>query len=350
MVMRTLMLRSLVMRSLVMRSSVMRPLQRCAALAITALCLVACAAAIEEARHSAVEVVPRAGPVELPLLWSLQGARVSVSTNPLGLPQTSAAAAYARFVRPSSIGARGADFVVVDGGANALYRVDPINQLMLRLPVNVTPQAKVELMTDRSLLVIDGTQRRVLWLAPDGRVQQELSAAVIDLGQPVAMAVDGPAARIVVADALYGQIVEFQPAGRAARVVPVRDDTGAGVTSLLSIAAGVSGWYLLDGGCRCVLIVNRDGRVIGREGVNELTQPVALAVDASGRVYVADNGARALRVFAQGRAMQAFTYRQIGVNEIIDLKIDDSTLYLATGLGGRVDARRIVARMPGATP
>jgi hypothetical protein len=340
----------MVIRPLLVRSVVRRSLLRWAALAVVVLCAVACAAAIEEARHGAEEVVPRVGLVELPLQWSLNGARLSASMNPLGLPQASAAAAFTRFVRPSSIAVRGPDLAVVDGGASALYRVDPVNQLMLRLPVNVTPQTRIELMADRTLLLIDGKQRRLLWLTPDGRPQQELTAAAIDLGQPVAMAVDGSTGRIVVADALYGQLTEFQPAGRALRVVPVRDESGAGVTALLALAVNVRGWYLLDTGCRCILIVNRDGRVIGREGVGELTQPVALAVDATGRVFVADSGARALRVFALGRAMQAFTYRQLGVDEIIDLKIDVSTLYIATGLGGRVDARRIVARGPGAPP
>ncbi|GEM_PF-2035970 len=323
--------------------------RRFLALAGAAVLLAACAAAIEEARHSAEETVPRAGPVDLPLLWSLQGARLSSAANALGLPVTSAVAPFTRFVRPASIAARAGDLVVVDSGVSALYRVDPINQLMLRLPVTLTPQSKVELLEDRSMLLVDGAQRRVLWLAPDGRVQQELTAAAVDLGRPVAMASDARAARILVADALYGQIVEYHPAGRASRVIPVRDETGVGVTSLLAVAAGVRGWYLLDGGCRCVLIVNRDGRVIGREGVNELTQPAAMAIDASGRVFVADAGARALRVFAQGRAMQGFSYRDLGVNEVVDLKIDDATLYIATGLSGRVDARRIVARTPGAS-
>lgn len=311
--------------------------------------LVACAAAIEEARHSAEETVPPAGLVDLPLAWSLNGARLSNVASPLGLPMTSATAPFTRFVRPSSVAARGADLVVVDGGAGALYRVDAINQLMVRLPVALTPQARIELMADRSLLLIDAGERRVLWLAPEGRPQQDLAASAVDLGRPVAVASDSAAARIVIADALYGQVLEFHPAGRAWRVVPVRDAAGAGPTALVSIAAGPRGWYLLDAGCRCVLIVNREGRVFGREGVDELTQPVALAVDASGRMFVADPGAQALRVFAPGRTQQSFTYRQLGVAEIVDLRIDDATLVLATGLGARIDARRIVARAAGAT-
>ncbi len=195
----------------------------------------------------------------------------------------------------------------------------------------------------------DGARRQVLWLAPDGRLQQELTASTVDLGRPVAVASDSAAARIVIADALYGQVLEFHPAGRAWRVVPVRDAAGAGPTALVSIAAGPRGWYLLDAGCRCVLIVDRDGRVLGREGVGELAQPTALAIDASERAFVADHGAQALRVFAPGRTMQTFTYRQLGVAEFADLRIDDATLVLATGPGARVDARRIVARAAGAT-
>lgn len=309
----------------------------------TATLLAACAAAIEEARHEAEDKVPRAGLVELPLLWSLPGARLSSARDPLGQTRASAAAAHTLFVRPSSVAARGADLAVIDSGAGALYRVDAAAQLMVRLPVNVTPMARIEMLADRTLLVVDGVQRRVLRLAGDGRLLQEITAPAVDLGQPVAVVSDDRAARLLVADALYGQIVEFHPAGVASRPIPVRDDNGR-VTSLIGLATGTRGWYLLDGGCRCVLIVDRDGRVIGREGVNELTQPVALAVDASGRVFVADAGARTLRVFAQGRTMQGFAYRELGVNEILDLRIDEATLYLATGLSGRIDVRRIVAR------
>ncbi len=309
------------------------------------LMLAGCAAMIEEAQRGAAPLAA-GGPVDLLPAWSLTGMRLASATAGLGAPLPSAAGAFFTFMRPAAIAVREGDVFVVDAGRNALLRIDPFTQAATALPVaNVALAGPVQLAVrpDRSLLLIDSA-RVVHWFAADGRRLPSLQAPTPDLGQPVDVVDDDAHGRVLVADALYRQILEFNPAGRAWRVVVPRDDTGTGLASLAALAVDARGIYLADPACRCIVLLHPSGRVLGRFGNADLVQTAALAADGRGRLFVADAGARQLRVFADGKPLQAFAYRSLGVGEITDLTIDSGTLYIAAGPDARVLALRIVAQ------
>ncbi len=325
---------------------VIRHIARATWLVVGCALLGGCAAMIEEAQRGAA--LPAAGgPVDLHPAWSLTGVRLTSATAGSGTSFPSAAGGFFTFMRPAAIAARETDVFVVDAGRNALLRIDPFTQTAAVLPVaHVALAGPVQLAVrpDRSLLLIDRA-RVVHWFAADGRRLPSLQAPTPDLGQPVDVVDDDAHGRVLVADALYRQVIEFTPAARAWRVVVPRDDTGAGLSSLAALTVDARGIYLADPVCRCIALLHPSGRVLGRFGNADLVQPAALAADGRGRLFVADAGVRQLRVFADGKPLQAFAYRSLGVGEITDMTIDSNTLYIAAGSDARVLALRIVTQL-----
>lgn len=311
--------------------------------------LAGCAAVLEEAQRSSVPVIAAPGPIDLVPAWSLAGARLAPALGGLGSPMPQAAGGFLTFMRPSALTARDSDLFVVDSGRNLLLRIDvftqtasslPATQMALAGPVHLAAHA------DRSLLLIDSA-RRVHWLAADGRPLPALQAPIADLGQPVDVAVDDARARILVADGLYRQVLEFAPAGRAWSVIRPVDDGGAAITGISALAVDSRGVYLADPACRCIVLMHPGGRVLGRFGAADLTQPVAMAAEG-GRLFVADAGTREVRVFVDGKLTQRFAYRSLGVTEIADLKLETGTMYIAAGADARVLAFRVVTKPAGA--
>ncbi len=308
--------------------------------------LAACAAVLEEAQRGAAPA-SLSGPVDLIAAWSLTGVRLAQPQAGIGAPLPFITGGFMTFMRPAALAVREADVFVVDSGRGVLLRIDPLTQTASVLPLsNVVLTGAVQLAVrgDRSLLLIDGT-RTVRWFTADGQPLPSLTASTPDLGQPVDVAVDDARARVFVADGLYRQVLELAPAGQAWRVAVPRDDSGAGLSALAALAIGARGIYLSDPSCGCIVLMHPSGRVLGRFGAAELIQPTALATDGGGRLFVADHGARQLRIFIDGKPVQSFAYRSLGVTEITDLAIDAGTIYIAAGLEARVLALRIVARV-----
>lgn len=319
-----------------------------AAAAVAALALLgACAAMIEEAqRGAAAPVAPLAVPVDLISQWSLNGVRLAQPAGALGAPMPGTAGGLLTFMRPTAIAARDTDVVVVDAGRNALLRVDPFTQTATALPtanISLLGPVQMALRANRSLLLID-TARIVHWLDANGRPLPGFAVPAPDLGQAVDVLDDTVRARVWVADGLYRQVLEFAPAARAWRVVTPIDEAGPAFGAVAALAADERGLYVADPACHCIVLMHTSGRVLGRFGAGELTQPTALAADGSGRLFVADAGTRQLRLFVDGKLTQSFSYRSLGISEITDLVIDSGAVYIAAAVDGRVLALRIVSR------
>lgn len=306
-----------------------------------------CADLIEEARKPAPPPLPLAapaGPVGLLPQASLTTAMAGGRADASGAVSAAAGMLPMRLVRPIAVAARGTELVVADAGLSRLIRFDVVNGFASVIgTAPVTPGTRIELGADRSLFVVDGATRRVTRLAADGRVLQRLDAAATDLARPVAVAVSPLDGRVLVADDAYRQLVVFNPAGVAYSLIPLRGGQAPSPVSIRAFAAGPGGLYLGDAACRCVLRATPDGRVVDAIGRGELDDPVAIAADALGRVFVADARARELSVYVDARRVQRIGYASLGVTEVVDMKVADGLLHLADAGGARVEVRRVVA-------
>ncbi len=310
----------------------------------------ACSGIIEEARRSSLEPAPSArlaGAVSLPSAFTVQGARQG-AIGGAGVVVPSGVLPFVRFTRPTAVSARGGDLYVADAVLAGVYRYDFATTLAVRLTgVPYQPDIQLKVLADRTLLVVDGVGRRVVRVAPDGRPVQDLGGGPIELGRPVDVAGDDGRGRILIADGLLRQILEYNPAGRGWRIVPLRGDDTIQVTSISAIAVGSRALYVADPACRCVLMVAADGRIVGRIGAGEVDQVAGMDVDPAGRLFVADNGDRMLKLFVDGRLTQSFTYRSLGVSEVGDLEVDDTLLVMSDPAAGVVEVRRIAPRRAG---
>lgn len=305
-----------------------------------------CAEVLREAERGATPVAP-AGPVDLLPLPAIGGGRLTGASAGAGVPLPTPGAALVRFNRPVALAARDNDLVVADAGLGRMFRVDTVSGLMVALPGVVTPDTQIELTADRRLLVVDGATRRVAQLSIDAQPLPPLSADTADLGRPVDVVSDLRGG-VYIADSLYRHVLAFHPAGAAFATLLPRDVEGNGPQSLSAIALSARGLLLLDPACRCVLVTSGDGRVLGRFGQNELVAPVRIASEPNGRVFVADDGARELRVYVDGKQVQSFAYRSFGLARVSALRIAGSALYLAGADDGRIEVRRIARRPVGA--
>lgn len=325
-------------------SSALRIAASAAAL-LAAVLAAGCAEVLREAERGA-QPMAAAGPVDLMPLPALTGGRLTAATAGAGVPLPAPGLTLLRFVRPVALAAAPNEIVVADAGLGRVFRLDPVGGLMLAMPVTATAETQIELLSDRRLLVIDGATRRISQFAADGQPLPALTADPLALGRPVDVVSDARG-MVYVADALYRHVLAFHPAGGAFATLLPRDAQNAGPQALAGIALSPRGLLLLDAGCRCVLVTDPDGRVLGRFGDNELVAPVRIDDDGSGRVFVADDGARELRVFVDGKPVQSFAYRSFGLTRVTAMRVAAGTLYLAGADDGRIEVRRIVPKRGG---
>jgi hypothetical protein len=281
-------------------------------------------------------------PLTLTPMLSLTGARLAAAADRTGTPSPQAGPlGFTRLIRPLAVAARGGEVVILDAGAGAAYRFDPAQNLMTALRnVPVHPGTQLALGADYSLYVIDQPGRRVVRIGRNGQVLATYGDPA-NLQRPVDVAVDDARGLVIVADSGYQQLLAFHALGGAAYLITLRGDERNRVQAVGAIALGSDAIYISDPLCRCVARVGYNGGVLGTFGQDAVGQPGALAVDRYQRVFVVDQFERALKVFERGRLIETLPARRLGVQQIDDVWIDDSLLYVADGLSGRVEALRI---------
>ncbi|HEX6363729.1 MAG TPA: hypothetical protein VFZ93_12275, partial [Albitalea sp.] len=137
---------------------------------------------------------------------------------------------------------------------------------------------------------------------------------------------------VLVGDAATAHVVSFNRLGRAFRFHQ------SGTSPLQSIAAmswGPRGLYVLDRLAQQVVVLGARGEVVdvaGEEGL--LVQPRAMAVDRTGRVFVADEADQRIKVF-RGRDLIA-NYGGPQFGRIEALALDANQLYVADSVNRRV--------------
>jgi outer membrane protein assembly factor BamB len=112
------------------------------------------------------------------------------------------------------------------------------------------------------------------------------------LSRPQGIAVDAEG-NVYVADAQSGRIVVYAPGGTFLRAF----DTGIG--ELRDITLDQQGYlYATDAAAAVVYVLDAQGRIVLQVGEGQLSDPWGVAVDGSGRIYVADAGLHRVLVLA----------------------------------------------------
>lgn len=269
--------------------------------------------------------------------WTtLTGAWAARSNTPSapGLPRTPQASGYLSFRIPTAVVARGNYVYVADSGHRQIFRYDLAMQTMAAF-ANF-PGASVSGMAvapDLSLYVADLNGGKVLHFAVDGR-QLKTFSNDMEIARPAAVLVDPRSGGLWVADGVYNHVVAFNSLGRV--ISAQRSHAGR---SIEAMAQGPDGLYLVDNLSRQVIVVGADGEEHYSLGKGILKMPNAVAVDRYNRVFVSDSFDNTLKVFERGQLIA--TVGRGGAipasfNRITSLSIDQTTLYVADSLNGRI--------------
>lgn len=267
---------------------------------------------------------------------TLIGGFLAPAGAPFGLAARPGSGAFVKLIAPTALALRGNDLLVVDSGAARLWRVDlALNTLSPIVGAPATPATVVALGPDLSAWVLDGVARQVLRFARDGRLLQTYRAGS-SLTAPVAFVLADGGATLLVADESLRQWVEFRPVGAFAVSVRPGLADGAEVRGVDGLATAGDRVFVLDRSAAVVHVVRRDGQVLGRLGEAELKQPVAIAADRFGRVFVVDAQDRAVKLLSPGRTTQVFDAALLRVQVIGGIAVDERFLAVADRLSGQV--------------
>ena len=120
----------------------------------------------------------------------------------------------------------------------------------------------------------------------------------------------------------------------------------AGALSIAAMARGPAGLYLADRIGHKIVVLGPDGQEHDSFGADSLKDPAAIAVDHHGRVFVADNFDRSIKVYTQGQLTASFGGSggaSVVFSRIGGLWLEQNTLYVSDSLNGRVQSFQVAA-------
>ena len=308
-----------------------------AAAAIVTLLLAGCAAALQEASRAndPKPEIPE-GEVRLGPSRAVLGGFLAPPGAAFGVPVRPGSGAFVKLVAPTSMALDGNDLLIVDSGTGRVWRADlGFNTLSEVAGSPAAPGTLVALGPDLAAWVLDGVARQVQRIARDGRLLQTFRATS-SAPAPVGFALADGGATLLLADAGLRQWVEFRSVGAFATSVAPRAADDSGLRGVDGIAVARDTVYLLDRSAALVNVVRRDGQVLGRLGAGELKQPVAIAANRAGRVFVHDAQDNTVKLLRAGAPAQVFDAARLRVQVIGAIAVDERALAVADRLSGQV--------------
>lgn len=245
-------------------------------------------------------------------------------------------AGYVTWTSITAVGARGTFLYVFDAGRQQIFRYDLVRQSMTAFAPY--PNARVTALVvgpDLSVYVADAGAQKVLHFSRDGRLLRTFSNPR-ELAQPVALAIDAASGNLWVADALFKHVAVFNSLGLLLDLI-----TPSEARSIAAMARGPEGLYLVDRIGRQIVVIGRDEQEQPGFGSDSLRDPAAIAVDQYGRVFVADNFHRTIRIYKEGQligSVGADSPVPVMFSRIGGLWLEGNTLYAADSLTGRVQS------------
>ena len=254
---------------------------------------------------------------------------------------TPAAGGYVQLGRPVSVAAW-ADYVyIADVGRRAILRYDMRREVFsVYHRMQITPATRIIAIAGEYLYVTDPLQSRILYLDRDGRLLREIKD--FNLKQPVAIAEDFSRGRILVADAFYNQILVFNKLGRLVQTLHPVDETAAPIAGLTDMVVAKEKIYLLDRLQRQIVVTDLDGRYLRTIGRNRLRQPVAIRVDQSGRIIVADAFDNSVLFFSEDRQYKiSVRTESVMTMQLAGMDLHENWLYLVDVAAARIQVMKL---------
>ncbi len=255
---------------------------------------------------------------------------------PFGMLARPGSGAFVKLIAPTAIALRGNDLLIVDSATARVWRFDlGLNTLTPASGVPASLTTTVALGPDQSVWLLDGVARQMLRFARDGTLLQTLRLRSGVLA-PAGFALADGAATLLVADDAARQWVEYRSVGAFPVAVRPADGDADPVRGVDALATNGDTVYVLDRKAGAVHVVRRDGQVRASLGAGELKQPVAIAADRFGRVFVHDAQDRTIKLLSPGRPTQVFDAALLRVQQIGGFAVDERHLAVADRLTGQV--------------
>jgi len=192
---------------------------------------------------------------------------------------------------------------------------------------------------DMSFFVTDVDAKRVLHFTPDGSLIREYKNGP-NIFRPIAITLDDTRQELIVADEMYSHMVAFNlKTGQAIYGMGGRGE-GPGkfriITDMISIP---DGFAVSDRIELRVQIFDRQGEYIADFGRGDIMFPTALAVDAAGRIFVADKADNTIKVYKVGKLVDVIGRNGSNPGEfryVSDMKVMDNKLFVVDSLNSRI--------------
>jgi len=274
---------------------------------------------------------------------SLNGAWQIDPASPLQVQRP--APARVNFMRPVGVAARNDIVLIADAGERVIWRMDRARDAVARVasfPGSI-PEAgtSMQLGNDLSVWVALPTERAVAQYDLRGRLVRRW-ADTLEAPRPVAVVVPEDRSEVLVGDGASARVVVFDPLGHPRHVLG--GNRPPALQSIAAMALGPRGLYVLDRIAQQVVVLAPSGAVVEVIGEHQLVQPRALAVDASGRVFVSDEQEQRIKVFREGRLLASVGGAGGGparFGRIESMAIDGNLLYVADSLNARVQVMMV---------
>ena len=304
--------------------------------AATALGLASCA--VEDVQPARPPGVGRGNALLTPWLsldggWRLDSASPLQATRPAGGRQ--------KFVQPVGVAARNDFVLVADAGARVIWKMDRVRDGIAPF----TPFTGFGPEQGTSMVIGNDFSVWVALPATHAVVQYNLRGqpvrrwvSELDAPRPVAVVVPEDRSQVLIGDGSSPHVLVFDPLGLPRHVLG--GNHPAPLQSIAAMALGPRGLYVLDRIGQQVVVIDPSGVAVEAIGEHELVQPRAMAVDGSGRVFVADDMEQRIKVF-RGQQLLA-TVGGPGnapgrFGRIESMALDGNLLYIADSMNARVE-------------
>ncbi len=254
---------------------------------------------------------------------------------------TAAVGQYIQLGRPVSVAAW-ADYVyIADAGRQAILRYDLRRETFsVYYRMQVAPATRIMATVGEYLYVADTIQGRILYLDPGGRLLREIKD--FNLKRPVAIAEDFSRGRILVADAFYNQVLAFNKLGRLLKIFKPVDETAVPIAGIIDMVVKGEKIYFLDRSLRQVVVTDLDGHYLYTIEKNRLQQPVAMQVDESGRIIIADAFDNSLLFLTEDRQHKTTAMTEsVMTMQLADMDLHENWLYLADAAAARIQIMKL---------
>lgn len=255
---------------------------------------------------------------------------------------------YLRLMRPVAVAVRGPNIYIVDDGLSKLllYNRDSGSFRVLKDLRKIVSGTVSDIYVSRDLsfYLADFDGGRVLHFSRQGDLIQVFEDT-INLGRPVAVAVDEATGYVYIADGFNDDVLVYNRAGLLSGAIGERGNGEGQFRSITGFALGPDGYYVTTRfGAERIQVMAEDGTYLKSFQKDTAIFPTAVVVDSSNRAYVSDYMTNTIHVYVDG--VYVYSLGRSGnmpgqFKRIADLWLEEGFLYVADSLNGRIQVLRI---------